>query len=66
MFDAGSPVNHASVDTDARTITFSSAPAGAATANYHYYRRVVMDGYERSRIWAPFGAQFDLEEVPDA
>ena len=44
VYDGGSPVSHSSVDTDARTITLSSGPSGAVTADFHAYRLVRVDG----------------------
>lgn len=41
MYDDGVEAAHASVDTDARTITLSATPGGVVTADYDYYRRVV-------------------------
>lgn len=44
VYDGGSPVSHSSVDTDARTITLSSSPSGAVTADFYAYRLVRVDG----------------------
>lgn len=47
VYDGGTPVSHASVDTEGRTITLSGAPGGAVTADFHAYRLC--------RLTAPFG-----------
>ena len=56
VYDGGSPANHASVDTDGRTITLSGAPGGAVTGDYHYYRLCRLDGEftwtTTSNVWA--------------
>lgn len=52
LYSDGSPITIASIDTDGRTITASSAPGAghAMTATYHYYRKVrfVSESFEAS------------------
>lgn len=56
VYDGGSPVSHASVDTDGRTITLSGSRSGAVTADYHAYRLCRLDGEftwtTTSNVWA--------------
>lgn len=52
--DDGTVVSIASVDTDARTITASSAPVASSvmTGDWAFYKRVRLDGRPR---WTPLG-----------
>ena len=52
--DDGAVVSIASVDTDARTITASSAPVASSvmTGDWAFYKRVRLDGRPR---WTPLG-----------